>query len=176
MTGKSAIHSRSARIWVSVVIGGIIAALYCPSLYIWVTNRCERDRNWYDWTRSHLHELRMAAERYGEDYQRYPGPSLATFIAGIEKHEQELGISKGGGWRDVVTGDAWNRPFVFQWRDNGGAFVLRSVGANGVDEMGHGDDIEVSSNLVSLLQRLRSPSATRPSLDVQGKEDRKRDE
>jgi hypothetical protein len=175
MTGKSAIHSRSARIWLSVMIAGIIAALYCPSLFIWVTNRYERDRSRYDCTRARLHELLMAADRYGEEHHRYPGPSLAAFIAVIEKHEQELGIPNGCGWRDMVIGDAWNRPLVFQWRENGGAFVLRSVGPNGVDEMGRGDDIEVSSNMVSVLQRFRRPSTTRPNLNAQVKEDRKRE-
>ena len=43
----------------------------------------------------------------------------------------------------VENKDAWGRPFILSWHGQGRSLSIRSVGRNGRDESGGGDDIEV---------------------------------
>ena len=43
----------------------------------------------------------------------------------------------------VENKDAWGRPFILSWEDQGRSLSIRSVGRNGMDESGGGDDIQV---------------------------------
>lgn len=43
--------------------------------------------------------------------------------------------------------DAWDRPFIYDWREGGRYVEVRSAGPNGRDERGDGDDIRVVIDL-----------------------------
>ena len=165
--------SQPLRLWVCVGIACIIGVFYCPALFIWRMNEHQIDSSKLEATRIRLFKLEMAADRYAVDYDRYPGPNLMDFITGIEKHEGELGTPVGGWLRRMIIGDEWNRPLVFRWRDNGMAFTLRSVGPNGVDEMGGGDDIEVSGDMPYGLRRFRGANTTQPDPNARKQEDQR---
>ena len=50
-------------------------------------------------------------------------------------------------------GDGWDRAYVYEHDVDGKWFRLRSLGPNGVDEYGAGDDLEVSDTIPEWLER-----------------------
>ena len=42
----------------------------------------------------------------------------------------------------TLPNDAWGRPFTYERSEDGTAYRMWSVGPNGVDEHGHGDDVD----------------------------------
>ena len=73
-------------------------------------------------------------------YGTFPGPALRDAIDAIEKdgcrYNEEYGfeLTKPGL-------DAWGREIIYEVRDSDHV-IIRSVGENGVDEKGRGDDIQ----------------------------------
>jgi hypothetical protein len=93
-----------------------------------------------------LSNLRMSLVFYEQHYGRLPGPTLSDAISRLEKEGHRVGFDY---YEEIRTCkklkrgcDAWNRPLVYELRDPTHS-ILRSVGANGVDEKGAGDDIQI---------------------------------
>jgi hypothetical protein len=71
---------------------------------------------------------------------RLPGPTLRDAIDAIHQDGWKSHESIDGPF--IVRGvDGWGRPFVYEMHDPQHA-MIRSVGPNGVDENGEGDDIQ----------------------------------
>jgi len=48
--------------------------------------------------------------------------------------------------------DAWERPLIYIWNEEEGIIIIRSMGRNGRDESGQGDDIQLKMNIGATLK------------------------
>lgn len=88
-------------------------------------------------TSSRLRELESAI--YCFRFERRPLPD-GTIHEVLEELERAQCIDVGENRLTEMGMDGWGRAFVYESRD--GAVVIRSLGANGVDENGSGDDLQ----------------------------------
>lgn len=65
-------------------------------------------------------------------------PELAPRLNGSSKHIESFSMKDPAGVKDL-----WGNPFVI--RDSGTAKLIYSIGMNGVDESGKGDDIALGN-------------------------------
>ncbi len=122
-------------------------------------------------TYEEIDQLIYAVGVYAKCHQgKFPGPSLPAAIAQIQAEQwfaQELQSTpdQKRTWALVVKGlDAWGRPLKYEVDHAGKWMKVRSVGRNGIEEHGRGDDIEIGwefnryGELWNNLSDLNAPS------------------
>lgn len=79
--------------------------------------------------------------------RRIPGPTLRKCVTALlADKEIQRGVKANCPFL-IENRDGWGRPFVFVWEQGGRRAVIRTVGRNGRDEMGKGDDYELVMDL-----------------------------
>ena len=86
-------------------------------------------------TRSTLDYLRTRLAVYRLENQRYP-PALGTLI------ESTPSYPKGYLKEQVLPPDAWGHALLYSTDAEGSTFKLWSMGPDGVDQQGQGDDVQ----------------------------------
>ncbi len=120
---------------VFLVIAGLLGAV---GLWVWLNYDDSRDVTTYRALRS----FKITLNNYGSLYGRIAGPDLRDAVNALLK--DKVFAQWQDSWRLVVRGtDGWGRPFIYKWQPDGKRAVIRSVGPNGIDEGGGGDDIQV---------------------------------
>lgn len=124
-----------------LVVGVLIAAL-------WYGKRTARERHHVSASRASLQHLCVALKAYETDFGRYPPSPNAALVAAMWPANRQgarsleiapLQLSPSG---ELL--DSWGRPCVYEFREGTDrTFRLYSIGPNGVDENGQGDDISV---------------------------------
>ena len=87
-----------------------------------------------DQTVASLRKLRVGLQVYFSENGAYP-TDLADLISPTTNWPN--GFLNGG----AIPADGWNRAFVYAQGPSAGAYSLHSIGPNGVDESGGGDDV-----------------------------------
>ena len=117
---------------VTVVVAALITDQVIYVLNVRNQNRCES-------TMRGLRDLQRDLTFYSFECGQIPGPSLKDAVDALHQY----GVRTK--WKDyqmVLDGvDAWNQPLVYDWRSSY-EVAVRSVGANGIDDHGNGDDIQ----------------------------------
>jgi hypothetical protein len=97
-------------------------------------------------TAAHLSKLHAAIQQYRTLYGRFPVGSgsavlSALRVAKLDQYLVPAGVHPKAGYmpKERIILDAWGRPIVFLSRE--GLPFAYSVGSNGIDEGGNGDDI-----------------------------------
>ncbi|MEW6744576.1 MAG: type II secretion system protein GspG [Planctomycetota bacterium] len=123
-----------------------------------------------DEARAEICALRAGIEAYFEDNEGFP-PTLPLLLHDSPATPNWLGPYVEDGFQDQrdTTDDAlhdpWRNPYVYYWPSPWTALV-RSRGANGIDEAGGGDDIELRFRIdyVLWLITMRELRILRPSI------------
>lgn len=90
----------------------------------------------HDATVRALRHVRTGLVIYKSQFQRVPN-TLAELLKSTDAFPK--GFIEGG----ELPLDGWGRAFVYSTRENGAQFDLRSMGPNGVDDSGGGDDVSL---------------------------------
>lgn len=83
-----------------------------------------------------LRQVKTGLAVYRSQAGRYPD-GLDSLLQGTDSFPK--GFLEGG----VVPKDAWGHALVYSVRENGSKYALRSLGPDGVDQQGAGDDVNV---------------------------------
>jgi hypothetical protein len=86
-------------------------------------------------TRNTIKKVTVGLEVYKVEKGTYP-EALSVLLASNDDHPQGYLI----GFKDAPK-DGWGQTLVYERAADGSSFKLRSVGANGKDERGEGDDV-----------------------------------
>lgn len=85
-------------------------------------------------TRMTILTVAKGLDLYLQDFGYYPS-----------KHDGLIVLTKPGKnksyYIDKLKNDAWNQPLVYKNENNANSFLLYSIGKNGIDENGQGDDV-----------------------------------
>jgi hypothetical protein len=128
-------------VWrIAAVVAGIvviaIVVLYC------LAGLSERQRARQSRTIYALSNLEWDLASYLGAHGSLPGPTLRDAMDALEEENGRKYYQDILGVNITAPGvDGWGRPLIYELRDPTHA-VIRSVGPNGVDENGKGDDIE----------------------------------
>lgn len=115
-----------------LIITGALAMTACAQ-----QSECDADAVWEQGRMSGISEARIAVlaglvrELTGNG-ARYPDPALFRTVV-----QQRFASDDPD--QDVMR-DGWGRPFVYQVGADGRSWKIYSLGANGVDDKGSGDD------------------------------------
>lgn len=96
-------------------------------------------------TRDSLEHLRVCLTYYLADHPALPGPGIRDVLDALQGQQGTHYYESYLSYREhhpSPDADAWRHALIYERRDATHA-VLRSVGQNGVDENGEGDDIQV---------------------------------
>jgi type II secretory pathway pseudopilin PulG len=91
-------------------------------------------------TIARLEVLRIALDEFYRTNQRYPTASEGLALLTSDAS----GILAANPPAQAIALDGWNRPFVYRMTGDARP-VLYSIGANGVDEHGAGDDLTAAA-------------------------------
>ena len=95
-----------------------------------------------------VQDLSVALKAYDTDYGRYPpGPNAAMVRALTPKGPKGIAFYSFRPDQISASGeflDPWSRPYIYESGNPRPGFRLYSVGPNGKDEGGAGDDIMIS--------------------------------
>ncbi len=116
-----------------ILVGTLLVCEYVRSVN---TRRAVRNQT----TRYALSHLQGCLTNYMIIHGSLPGPTLRDAIDALEKEGDKYYESYGVKFIEPGV-DAWGHEIIYELRGPKYA-VLRSVGENGVDESGKGDDIE----------------------------------
>ncbi len=136
----------SRRTLIAVFVGLVVAGVFTFFVvyFLLCINRDRRKQ-----TRHELSSLTGSLRSACYDQDQLPG-SLQEAIKAVQAYEQRRG-ERGYFTRMfpmlVRNRDAWGRPFVYELKDHGRTVVVRSLGRNGKDEKGEGDDIQSKASL-----------------------------
>jgi hypothetical protein len=114
----------------------VVTVLVCEHARFMNTRRAMRNQT----TRDALASLQFKLIEYMIAHRSLPGPTLRDAMDALEKEGDKYYESRGVKFIDPGV-DGWGHPIIYELRDPTHALV-RSVGENGVDENGKGDDIE----------------------------------
>ncbi len=119
--------------WLVVVVGGLVYTRWCP------------DHGWRV-THEQLMSVHVNACAYARENGEFPGADFDEFINGVADYSRPNSGKTARLIRSALSGDGWGRPYVFEMQEGGLVFRLRSVGPNGRDEEGSGDDYEIRAD------------------------------
>lgn len=128
--------------WLLVTLGAaalvIVVSLYAVHRYVTHSNAAKRSL-----AARELAGLKIALDRYYRDYGFYPTTDQGLETVTGFSREIDSGMLRG--YRPpkksgALRRDPWGNPFFYQ--SDGNSFVLKSLGADGV-EGGTGDDADV---------------------------------
>jgi hypothetical protein len=119
----------------ALLIVSLIASAIGGILFVGLRGKLDSDSQ-RGRTVARLTLFREALEDYDESFGNFPAESegLTALMRGGEPIIKGIGV----GPEDLV--DGWNKPFVYRVGESG-LPTLYSVGPNGVDEAGSGDDL-----------------------------------
>ena len=107
-----------------------------------------RDSHAFRSTNMQLVIIMAAAEGYRGTHGAYPVGSFGDFTKELAACRTDIGYDDHA--RAIMRardGDGWGRPYVYAQDGDGRWYCVRSVGSNGIDELGAGDDLEVSDSI-----------------------------
>jgi len=91
-------------------------------------------------TVARLDVLQIALDEFHKKNHRYPAAS-----EGLNALRSETsGVLEANPPYSAVALDGWNRPFVYRMAGEGPP-ILYSIGPNGIDEQGTGDDLKAAA-------------------------------
>jgi hypothetical protein len=138
----------------ALVIGPIVIGLLILSVVVailWYGKKSVEEAHARSMTQTSLQDLCVAIKAYETDFGVYPPGPNAAFVRALQSSDRQgtlhselanLSLSPAG-----KLLDRWQQPFVYKIvkaTDRSGiAYRLYSIGPNGVDEEGKGDDIAV---------------------------------
>lgn len=129
----------------------LVSAVVIVGIILWVEVGSERR----EYTKTELQHLRIIVQHYVYGHGDIAGKTVSDIIEVIGQDVGEAKKLRAFCGMIVRQGDAWGRPLVLQRKSDTSIILIYSVGRNGCDESGGGDDIVVE---VRLDQR----SDTRP--------------
>jgi len=110
-----------------------------------------------------LSTMKHALTSYHENYGVYPTQCISVaeifnVLSGYnEKGENPEEMSFFSPMQhssidvDIILKDGWQRPFILINHNDGTNLTIRSVGKNGIDEGGEGDDCEINTKKFDIL-------------------------
>lgn len=119
----------------------LLFALGLIGAFIVNTSSISKDSSRASLTATIIHKISFAVDYFKTDVGRYP-----TTAEGLEILVQPNVVIKNympGGYLKKLPHDGWNQPFIYYFPAQYGnkVFDLYSLGENGRDEQGKGDDI-----------------------------------
>ena len=122
-------NNKRIKIVLSIVFLSIVALIFIPSIIGNITHTKA------DTTRTVLMMINKVLEQFYADNGRFP-----TNVEGLTVLKQK---STGEGYfkNEKYMYDEWNNLFIYTPIEKEGAYNLYSIGENGIDEKGVGDDI-----------------------------------
>jgi len=107
------------------------------ALWFWVPSRFDDAAERKGDTLARMEVLKIGLAEFSRRHGRYPTQSEGLGRLGDETPPIFQGVPRGS---DEFELDGWGRRFAYEIRPDG-RVVIRSLGANGVDETAEGDDI-----------------------------------
>ncbi len=101
-------------------------------------------------TQEQLASVHIAAYSYAVENGKLPGPEFEKFIKELVEYKRASSVKTARLIGSTLSGDGWGWPYVFSVQKGGLVFYMRSVGPNGIDEDGGGDDVERCGDLRKL--------------------------
>ena len=131
--------NESSRVTIAIV--GAVAAAAAMCVYQWVRSDIQSGR--WDATYRQLSAFHNSLWAYAAVHGHLPGPTLREAVAQcMEEEATSDGFAAVCGML-IADRDAWGRPFVYELHTDGAAVAVRSLGPNGKDDLGAGDDLQV---------------------------------
>jgi general secretion pathway protein G len=129
----------------SAIVLGFLVALLWPGLSNSFSDKAAADRTKIETTRSKMMHLEESLELFKLDVGRYPTSTEGLMV--LVKNVESIQNWNGPYYRGNLAGDpidAWDQKFLyfFPSQFGGAGYDLYSVGPNGIDEHGLGDDIK----------------------------------
>lgn len=109
-----------SRFWLQGLLFAVLVGAFLPSAQAWSSSASK--------TQSYLKQLDLAIRTYQADNGKLPSPG--TFRDELEGYAEER-----------VFNDRWKQPFFYKAPGLHGDFDLYSIGPDGIDNAGAGDDI-----------------------------------
>jgi hypothetical protein len=120
------------------------------------------------YTGSQIYRLGALMRSYGQMYGRMPGPSLNEAVGKLKEFAKNENAGDSIDWSTFIKNqDAWGHPYIYQWRNDGKAIQLRSMGSNGQDDLGQGDDLVANIKLGKNAGLLLNPHGKQEKADEQ---------
>ncbi|KAF0244612.1 MAG: hypothetical protein FD180_2374 [Planctomycetota bacterium] len=119
-----------------------LSAIHSDQIDLWMRNAPPLSSRSHSASMATVQDVSVALKCYETDFGRYPesgNSNLVKAMAGLGKNGfygfTPDRLNARGEWLDP-----WNRPYVYERLESGG-FRLYSIGPNGIDEGGKGDDL-----------------------------------
>ena len=127
---------------ISVVIAVVIAALLLTLLTSEIIDWARREPDWQSRsiTQSLLSKLQLRMSFYEIEHGSLPGATLDDAMEQLDADKYDDEFLAGAKVKHCC--DGWGRKLIYERHDPHHG-VIRSVGSNGIDEKGAGDDLQI---------------------------------
>jgi len=122
-----------------------LSATHSDRIDLWMRNAPPLSSRSHSASMATLQDVSVALKCYETDFGRYPESGNSNLVKAIHLGNIRYPgftperLNASGEWLDP-----WNRPYVYERLEPGG-FRLYSIGPNGIDEGGKGDDLGIGN-------------------------------
>jgi hypothetical protein len=136
------------RVWVWIGCGVFIVGLVA-SVLTWLTSK---PRGLIEWesTNRQLNDFSNDVKKYVIANKQIPGDTLPNAVDAIRRLDPNSSVSQGHCTMFEENRDAWGESFIYEISADKKTFILRSKGANRIDDRGKNDDIQITIDLSML--------------------------